>query len=102
MLVTGQDRTGEMGLVVDKHLEAVLEFMQANIPAPDPLITERNSWLDGKVALRRPANASCGAPDGRSDLAEIFHPLGGQLLGDRSYAQTDQAFPDRISLALRH
>jgi hypothetical protein len=36
---------------------------------------------------------SCGAREGRSDLAEIFHPLGAQLLCDRSYAQTDQAFP---------
>ena len=44
---------------------------------------------------------SCGAPGGRSDLAEIFHPLGGQLLCDRSYAQTDEAFAYRIALAVR-
>ena len=45
---------------------------------------------------------NCGAPDVGSDLAEIFHPLGGQLLCDRSYAQTAQAFPDRVALAVRN
>ena len=45
---------------------------------------------------------SFGTPDGRSDLTEIFHPLGAQLLCDRSYAQTDEAFPYRISPAVRH
>jgi hypothetical protein len=57
--------------------------------APDPLITERNLSLDGNAAFRKPANTGCGAPEGRSDLAEIFHLLGAQLLCDRSYAQTD-------------
>jgi hypothetical protein len=56
---------------------------------PDPLITQRNSSLDGNAAFRKPANTGCGAPEGRSDLAEIFHLLGAQLLCDRSYAQTD-------------
>jgi hypothetical protein len=68
---------------------------------PDPLIAERNSSRDDKLALRRLANMSCGTPDGRSDLTEIFHPLGAQLLGDYSYAQTDQTFPDRVALAVR-
>jgi hypothetical protein len=53
------------------------------------LITQRNSSLDGNAAFRKPANTGCGAPEGRSDLAEIFHLLGAQLLCDRSYAQTD-------------
>jgi hypothetical protein len=44
----------------------------------------------------------CGGLDGRSDLAEIFHLLGAQLLCDRSYAQTDQALPDRVALAVRN
>ena len=59
------------------------------ITLPDPLITERNLSLDGNAAFRKPANTGCGAPEGRSDLAEIFHLLGAQLLWDRSYAQTD-------------
>ena len=57
--------------------------------SPDPLITERNFSLDGNAAFRKPANTGCGAPEGRGDLAEIFHLLGAQLLCDRSYAQTD-------------
>ena len=68
---------------------------------PDPLITKRNSSLDGNAALRKPANTGCGAPDGSSGLAEIVHPLGAELLSCCSYAQTDQAFPYRIALAVR-
>jgi hypothetical protein len=63
--------------------------LQVNLEHPDPLITQRNSSLDGNAAFRKPANTGCGAPEGRSDLAEIFHLLGAQLLCDRSYAQTD-------------
>jgi hypothetical protein len=62
---------------------------QQAMDRPDPLITQRNSSLDGNAAFRKPANTGCGAPEGRSDLAEIFHLLGAQLLCDRSYAQTD-------------
>ena len=62
---------------------------QVESAVPDPLITQRNSSLDGNAAFRKPANTGCGAPEGRSDLAEIFHLLGAQLLCDRSYAQTD-------------
>jgi hypothetical protein len=76
--------------------------LQVAMNSPDPLITEHSSSLDGTAALAEPRNTGGGAPDGRSDLAEIFHPLGAQLLCDRSYAQTDEAFPYRISLALRH
>jgi hypothetical protein len=59
---------------------------QLDIRAPDPLITERNSSLDGNAALRKPANTGCGTPDGRSDLAEIFHPLGVGLRCYHAYA----------------
>jgi len=44
---------------------------------------------------------SCGALDGRSDRAEISHPLGAQLLWDHSYAQRHQSFADRVALAVR-
>jgi hypothetical protein len=45
---------------------------------------------------------SCGTPGRRSDLAQIFHPLGVGLRCYHAYAQRRQAFPYRISLALRH
>jgi hypothetical protein len=74
----------------------------SGLVAPDPLIAERNSSLDDHAALRRPANTSCGAAGGRSHRAEIFHLLGVGLRCYHAYAQRPQAFPYRISLALRH
>jgi hypothetical protein len=72
-----------------------------NKRAPDPLITERNFSLDGNAAFRKPANTGCGAPKGRSDLAEIFHPLGAKLQAGRTDAQRAQTFPDRIAFVVR-
>src|ERR1035441_9902211 len=43
-------------------------------PHPDPLITERNSSLDGNAALRKPANTGCGAVGAEAISPRFFTP----------------------------